>query len=120
MNSKSDAASDAAASGNFLTGTLQETGPNTCITATLVTNNGSAQCTVVQHFAREGGVSDENVASCIDDNLVAPCWALTACTTGAGMQFEINSDLVSPNPADVSFSYKCTICPAGSQLPGCN
>ncbi len=121
VSDKRDAGSDAA-SGNVITGTLQETGPVVCITEQIQTIGIEPQCTLVEHHRTEAGVVDENVPSCTSDNLVAPCWMLatnaTACP-GGGATFSVDSDLGSANPADISYGYKCTICVAGSRLQGC-
>jgi hypothetical protein len=96
---------------NLLVGTLDPNGAVVCITAPLKLVDGQAQCTVVQHLAGDGGVTDTTLPSC---NTAAqdPCWALittpATCPDG-GLSFMISPDPAAPSLQSLSYDYSCEL-----------
>jgi len=100
-------------SDNLLVGTIDPSaGVPTCITAPLKLVGGQAQCTVVQHLAGDGGVTNTTLQSC--NAAAGLCWSLiTSPSTcpGGGLSFTFDPDPANPNPdpASLSYDYSCEL-----------
>jgi hypothetical protein len=100
-------------SSSLLVGTVDASGAPVCITAPLMLVGGEAQCTVVQHLAGDGGVTNTTLQSC-DVTGQGPCWVLVTSPTncpGGGLSFAISLDpnAPTPDPKNLSYGYSCTL-----------
>jgi hypothetical protein len=109
---KSDAGRDHVMSSSLLAGTIDPGGGAVCITAPVLLVGGQAQCTVVQHLAGSGGVTNTTLPSCQVAN--GPCWSLinspASCPDG-GLTFTFDPDPANPNPpaGSLSYDYSCML-----------
>jgi hypothetical protein len=105
-----DAGHDTKPGTTYATGTFDET-TAPCLTAIIQGTDSDPQCTVVEHPG-DGG-AETTLASCLEDNLQPPCWALVSGQASCGgMTFQI--DFGSTAPTGASFSYQCAVCPPGT------
>jgi hypothetical protein len=108
----SDAGRDHVTSSNLLAGTINPGGARLCITAPVKVVGGQAECTVVQHLAGDGGVTNTTLPSC--DVANGPCWSLitspASCPDG-GLTFTFDPDPANPNPpaGSLSYDYSCVL-----------
>jgi hypothetical protein len=90
--------------GNCLTGTLQ------------LDSQGQPNCTVTAQVG-DGGINRATYGNCAENNITAPCWALTA--GGASCQGQSLMVASDPKAPYASLTVSCQVCEETAGANGC-